>query len=283
MLLQDNRNRTMFTLNCKGRLLIINEPIIMGILNATPDSFYSNSRKTSIDEALRLVEQMLNEGATIIDIGGQSTRPGSQQINNTEELNRVLPIISSIKAHFPEAYISVDTYHSPIAREAVQAGADIINDISGGTLDAAMLSTVASLQVPYVCMHLKGNIETMHAHFAYENVTREVLDFFIQQTEQCRLAGIHDVIIDPGFGFSKSIADNYRLLKELSTFQLLEKPILLGISRKSMIWKALHITPHEALNGTTVLHTLGLLNGATILRAHDVKEAAECISLLQAY
>ncbi len=283
MLLQDNRKLTMFTLNCKGRLLIINEPIVMGIINTTPDSFYSNSRKSSVDEALRTTEQMLKDGAVIVDIGGQSTRPGSEQINSDEELTRILPTIEAVHQHFPEAFISVDTYHSNIAKHAVECGADIVNDISGGWMDDQMLNTVASLHVPFICMHIKGDVSTMHDKTVYENVTREVLDFFIERTAQCKLAGIHDVIIDPGFGFSKTIDNNYHLLKELQAFSILQKPLLLGISRKSMIWKRLHITPDEALNGTTVLHTIGLLNGATILRAHDVKEAVECINLFQSY
>ena len=271
----------MFTLNCKGRLLVIDEPIVMGIVNTTPDSFFENSRKTNTDAVLQTVEQMLKDGAAIIDMGGQSTRPGSEQVGSATELQRVVPFIEAVSKRFPEAFISVDTYHAVVAQAAVEAGAVIVNDISGGKMDEQMLSTVATLKVPYVCMHMKGTPEKMHQNPAYENLTREVLDFFIHQTEQCRLAGIHDVIIDPGFGFGKNIAHNFELLNNLNAFQMLQKPVLLGISRKSTIYKTLGITANEALNGTTVLNTIGLLKGANILRVHDVKEATEAIKLVR--
>lgn len=270
----------MFTLNCKGRLLVIDEPIVMGIVNTTPDSFFENSRKTNTDAVLQTVEQMLKDGAAIIDMGGQSTRPGSEQVGSATELQRVVPFIEAVSKRFPEAFISVDTYHAVVAQAAVEAGAVIVNDISGGKMDEQMLSTVATLKVPYVCMHMKGTPENMHQNPAYENLTREVLDFFIHQTEQCRLAGIHDVIIDPGFGFGKNIAHNFELLNNLNAFQMLQKPVLLGISRKSTIYKTLGVTANEALNGTTVLNTIGLLKGANILRVHDVKEATEAIKLV---
>ena len=272
----------MFTLNCKGKLLIIDKPIVMGIINATPDSFYENSRKLNVDKALQKAEQMLNEGAAILDIGGQSTKPGSQTINATEELERILPIIESIHNTFPEAFISVDTYYSKVAEEAANAGACIVNDVSGGLQDEAMLSTVAALKVPYICMHMKGKQQDMQLNPVYENVTKEVLDFFIIQTAKCKTAGIHDVIIDIGFGFGKTVAHNFQLLKELQLFKMLEKPILIGVSRKNTIYKTLNVTANEALNGTTVLNTIALLNGANILRVHDVKEAVEAIKLVQA-
>lgn len=273
----------MFTLNCKGRLLVIDQPIVMGIINATPDSFYGESRQSTVGAALHKAEQMLKEGATILDIGGQSTKPGSNEINTSVELSRILLIIEAIHHHLPEAFISVDTYYAGVAKKAVEAGATIINDISGGLMDAEMLATAGSLQVPYICMHMKGTPKNMQQHPVYENVTKEILDFFIRQIEKCRLAGIHDVLIDPGFGFGKTIQHNFQLLRELSTFTLLQKPILAGISRKSTVYKPLGITAKEALNGTTVLHSIGLMNGASILRVHDVKEAIETIQLFQYY
>ncbi len=269
----------MFTLNCNGRLLVIDEPIVMGIINATPDSFYSESRQASVDAALAKANQMISEGAVILDIGGQSTRPGSKEVGAEEELNRVIPVIEAIYNRFPETFISIDTYHAIVAEAAVQAGACMVNDIGGGFFDKAMLPTVARLRVPYILMHVKGDASTMHQEPVYVDVTREVLDYFIQRLEDCRNAGINDLIIDPGFGFSKTIEHNFRLLKELDHFHILQKPILLGISRKSTIYKTLGVTADEALNGTTVLHTAGLLKGASILRVHDVKEAVEAVRL----
>jgi dihydropteroate synthase len=273
----------MFTLNCKGKLLTIEKPIVMGIINSTPDSFFEGSRQGTIDAALQKAEQMLEEGATILDIGGQSTRPGSEQISVEEELSRTVPIIHAISKQFREAFISIDTYHSKVAKETVEAGANMVNDISGGTLDEAMLQTVGQLQVPYICMHMKGTPATMQQQAVYENVTKEVLDFFIHQTEKCRLAGINDVVVDLGFGFAKTITHNFQLLRGLSVFKMLEKPLLVGISRKSTIYRTLGISANEALNGTTVLNTLAVQNGASILRVHDVKEAMECIKLVEAY
>jgi dihydropteroate synthase len=255
----------------------------MGILNITPDSFYSQSRSQTTDDALIQVEKMLSEGATFLDIGGQSTRPGSERITAHEEAERVLPVIGSVSKNFPNAFISVDTYYASVAAQAVDAGACMVNDISGGLMDDAMLNTVGSLRVPYVCMHIQGRPETMQENPVYENVTRDVLDFFIHQTENCRLSNINDVIIDPGFGFGKNNTHNFQLLKELSVFKMLEKPILVGVSRKGTIYKTLGITAEEALNGTTVLNTIALLNGANILRVHDVKEAVEAINLLEVY
>jgi dihydropteroate synthase len=245
----------------------------MGILNITPDSFYSGSRMQDTDAALQMASDMLEEGAAILDIGGQSTRPGSVRLLAEEELKRVLPVIESIHKNFPDAFISVDTYQAPVAEQAVAAGASIINDISGGTMDNEMLVTLGRLHVPYVCMHIKGKPETMQHNPVYENVTREVLDFFIHQTEACRLRNINDVIIDPGFGFGKTIQHNFQLLKDLSIFKMLDKPILAGLSRKATIYKTLNITAEESLNGTTVMNTMALLNGANILRVHDVKQA----------
>lgn len=272
----------MFTLNCKGSLLVVDKPLIMGIINVTPDSFYKESRFRGVDIILKQAEKMLNDGAALIDIGAQSTRPGSKEAGIEEELSRLISAIESLYRNFPDAIISVDTYHSKVARVAVGAGAAMVNDISGGNADPAMLTTVGSLHVPYVCMHIRGNPETMHEPMDYENITREVMDYFITKLESCRLAGIHDVIIDPGFGFSKRSFQNFELLKNLSLFKLLQKPMLVGFSRKSTIYKTLGVTAAEALNGTTVLNTISLLNGANILRVHDVKEAAEVIKLVLA-
>ncbi len=272
----------MFTLNCKGRLLVIEKPVVMGILNVTPDSFFSGSRVTEND-ILKKAEQMLHDGATILDIGGQSTRPGSEQIGADEELKRVLPAIELIKKHFPEAFISIDTYHSLVVKEAVAAGASIVNDISGGDLDTKMIDTLAAQKVPFVCMHTKGSPENMQQLANYKNVSKEVLDHFINKIDQCKKHNIHDVIIDPGFGFAKNISQNFQLLQQLSIYKMLERPILVGLSRKSTIYKTLNISADEALNGTTVLHTITLLNGANILRVHDVKEAVEAVKLVCAY
>ena len=273
----------MFSLNCKGKLLAIDKPLVMGIINITPDSFYKGSSQQTNASVLAQATKMINEGAGIIDVGGQSTRPGSERISIKEELQRVLPAIEIILKNFPETIISVDTYQSKVAEECVNAGAAIINDISAGNMDSAMLSTVAKLQVPYICMHMKGTPEDMQQHPTYENVIMEVLDFFIQKVDECRRSGINDVIIDPGFGFGKTIAHNFTLLKELSAFKMLDKPIMAGLSRKSTIYKTLGVTAEEALNGTTVLNTLALQNGANILRVHDVKEAKEVIALWERY
>jgi dihydropteroate synthase len=272
----------MFTLNCKGRLLLIDKPIVMGIINVTPDSFYGGSRRMLLDGVLLQAEKMLNEGATILDIGGQSTRPGSEEVGIEEELTRVVPAIEGIYKRFPESIISVDTYYAKIAAMAIEAGAAIVNDISSGNLDNTMIPTVASLNVPYIAMHMKGTPKTMNQLAEYENIALEVLDFFIKKIEECRVAGIKDVILDVGFGFAKTISHNFTLLKNLSIFQILEKPILAGLSRKASIYKTLGTKPEDALNGTTVLNTIALKNGANILRVHDVKEAMEAIKLIEA-
>ena len=269
----------MLTLNCKGRLLTLEKPLVMGIINTTPDSFYANSRHTALDEIVQTAGHMLEDGATIFDLGGQSTRPGSEQIGASAEIDRVVPAIEAVYRAFPETFISVDTYHAAVAQAAVSAGACIVNDISGGNLDVDMLSTVGALQVPYVCMHMQGNPATMQDNPHYNNVVTEVLDSFIQQVEKCHQAGITDVIIDPGFGFGKTITHNFQLLKNLRALELLHCPILVGISRKSTIYKTLNISAAEALNGTTVLNTIGLMHGAQILRVHDVREAREAIEL----
>jgi len=271
----------MFTLNCKGKLLVAGEPLVMGIINATPDSFYGGSRFSGIDKILSQAEKMIIEGADIIDIGGQSTRPGSEQVSEDEELKRVIGAIEAIHQTFPGAIVSIDTFYSTVAKNCVTAGAGMVNDISAGTLDKEMISTVASLGVPYVAMHIKGTPQTMQQEASYDNPIREILDFFIQKKDECKKAGIRDVIIDPGFGFGKTINQNFELLKNLSIFKMLDAPILAGISRKSSIYKTLNISIEEALNGTTVLNTIALINGANILRVHDVKEAKEVVTLFR--
>jgi len=270
----------MYTLNCKGRLLVIDKPLVMGIINTTPDSFYEGSRFMGASGVLKQAEEMLKAGADILDIGGQSTRPNSTTVSAGEELQRVTGAIESLHYNFPEAVISIDTYYARVAAEAVAAGASIVNDVSAGLVDADIIPTTGKLRVPYICTHIKGTPATMQQHATYDNVTREVLDFFIKKTAECHQAGITDVIIDPGFGFAKTPAHNFTLLKNLALLKMLDKPILVGISRKSSVWKTLGITPQEALNGTTVLNTIGLLNGAHILRVHDVKEAKEAITLV---
>ena len=273
----------MFTLNCKGKILVIDEPIVMGIINVTPDSFYPGSRSGAIDDILSRANQMIQDGATILDIGGQSTRPNSDQVSVDEELKRVMPAIEAIHKNFPHQIISIDTFYARVATEAVQAGASIINDISGGTLDEDLLSTVAKLKTPYVLMHMLGKPQTMQQNPEYENVTLDVFDFLNFKIADLVKLGIHDIIIDVGFGFGKTAAHNFQLLRELSYFTQLKKPLVVGLSRKATIYKTLGIGPEEALNGTTVMHTLALLNGADILRVHDVKEAVQAIKLFMEY
>lgn len=273
----------MFTLNCRGKIIVIDQPLVMGILNATPDSFYKGHLSKQQDELLVLIKQIVDDGADIIDVGGQSTKPGSERIAAAAEIKRVLPVIELIKKHFSETIISIDTYSSEVAIAAVNAGASIVNDISSGDMDAAMITTVAALKTPYICMHMQGTPQTMQQQPQYNNVVTEVLDYFIAKTAACHNAGITDVIIDPGFGFGKTIAHNFTLLKNLQAFAMLNKPVLAGLSRKSTIYKTLNTTADNALNGTTVLNTLALQNGAAILRVHDVKEAKEAITLFEAY
>lgn len=273
----------MFTLDCKGRLLKLDHPVVMGIINITPDSFYSGSRQQDIDVMLKKAEQMLRDGATILDIGGQSTRPGSKKITADEELERIVEPIRAARQYFPEAFISIDTFYSRVAAEAVAAGADIINDISAGSMDAGMTETAALLKVPYVLMHMKGNPQTMQQRPEYSHAADEVFDFLKQKKEELSSAGIKDIIIDPGFGFGKTIRHNFELLHVLALFRQLDSPLLVGLSRKSTIYKTLGVTADEALNGTTVLNTIALMNGASILRVHDVKEAKEAITLFKEY
>lgn len=273
----------MFTLNCKGKLLVIDQPIVMGIINTTPDSFYSGSRLNMIDQVLSRAEIMIKEGATILDIGGQSTRPQSQQIDAEEELQRVLPAIEAIHKNFPEQLISIDTFYSVVAKEAVNAGASIVNDVSAGSMDADLLSTVADLKVPYVLMHMLDKPQTMQQNPQYNNATLEVFDFLHFKLAELIKLGIVDIVVDVGFGFGKTASHNFQLLRELSFFQELKRPVMVGLSRKATIYKTLQVTPEEALSGTTVMHTLALVNGANILRVHDVKEAVQAVRLFMEF
>lgn len=273
----------MYTLNCKGKLLVMDKPWVMGIINATPDSFFEGHLNKGIDGILELAAKMISEGATILDIGGQSTRPGSKRVEASEEIERVIPVIENILKQHPDVLISIDTYYSKVANAAVGAGAAIVNDISAGNMDNGMIPAVGQLKVPYICMHMQGTPDTMQQHPKYENVITAVLDFFIQKVEECKKAGINDIILDPGFGFGKTINHNFQLLKNLPVFKMLDLPILAGISRKSTIYKTLGIDVSEALNGTTVLNTIALMNGASVLRVHDVKEAKEAVDLFEAY
>lgn len=271
------------TINCQGQLVDLSTPAVMGILNFTPDSFYDGGYYQNEKQALIQVEKMLTDGATFIDIGGQSTRPGAAELTSDEEAARVVPLIQSILKEFPQTLISIDTFHSQVARKAVEAGAVMVNDISGGNLDKKMMETVAQLQVPYIMMHMRGTPKTMQSLTDYKDLIGEITSYFSEKIDLARSLGINDVIIDPGFGFAKTIAQNFELLKNLSLFKITGVPLLMGVSRKSSIYKVLKTTPDQALNGTTVLNTIALLNGANILRVHDVKEARECIELIKYY
>lgn len=265
----------------KDRLYEPRFPMVMGILNATPDSFHAGSR-VDVDGALRLAERMLDEGASILDIGGASSRPGAEEIGEAEEMKRVLPVIEAIAARFPGALLSIDTFHARVAQEAVATGARMVNDISAGTFDNKMLATVAELGVPYVAMHMKGTPRTMQVDPSYPNVVAEVTHYLSERLNSAHSAGIADVIIDPGFGFGKTAAHNYALLRSLAHLTALGVPVLVGLSRKRMINEVLGTAPADALNGTTVLNTIALISGASILRVHDVRESVECVDLVRA-
>jgi dihydropteroate synthase len=268
-----------FTLNCKGKLLTMDAPIVMAILNTTPDSFFDGGKYNHEAAILHQVERQLKDGATIIDIGGMSTRPNAELISEEEELKRVIEPIKSIHQHFPEAILSIDTFRSKVAEEAVLHGVSIINDISGGTEDERIFEVAAKYTSALILMHKQGSIQTIHQKQKYENLLVDILDFFIAQTAKAKEFGIKDVIIDVGFGFSKTIEQNYSLLKNLRIFEQLEKPILVGLSRKSMLYKLLNTTAENALNATTIVNTIALQNGASVLRVHDVKEAMECVKI----
>lgn len=268
------------TLNVGGKLIDLSIPLVMGILNNTPDSFYDGSKHHNLKNLCERAELMLAEGATFLDIGGYSTRPNAEDISEKEELKRVVPLIKEIVKRFPEANISIDTFRAEVAKAAVEEGAGMINDISGGRLDEKMFETVARLKVPYILMHSRGTPQTMAGLTDYENIIEEIMDYFQYRIRLLTEMGCKDIVLDLGFGFAKTLVQNYFLLRHLSTFKSLNYPILVGISRKSMIFKKLGITPAESLNGTTALNTMALMNGAAILRVHDVKQAKEVIHLI---
>lgn len=267
------------TINCAGQLLHLGTPRIMGIINATPDSFFAGSRHQRTDDILRTAEQMLTEGADMLDIGGMSSRPGADIITVAEELQRVLPAIEAIHTAFPQAILSIDTVHAEVARQAVAAGAGIVNDVSAGRIDPAMYATVAALSVPYILMHSRGTPANMQQLTHYDDVVQDVVDFFTHELHTLRNLGVKDVVIDPGFGFGKTLTQNYDLLRQLHVFQILGVPVLAGVSRKSMIYKLLDTTPEASLNGTSVLHWVALEQGARLLRVHDVKPAREVVQI----
>ncbi len=266
----------MFYLNCKGTLFNLNRPVVMGIINCTPDSFYAGNRFLG-EDIVKVAGKHIEEGAAILDIGGQSTRPGSISITEKEELVRVTDAIKYIHEAFPDTILSVDTYYGSVAAAAIEAGAHIINDVSAGAIDTSIIDVAASYKAPYVLMHMQGTPGNMQAHPQYKDVVAEILEFFIKKTAHCRSRGIEDIIIDPGFGFGKTLAHNYTLLSGLEAFHILECPLLAGVSRKSMIQKLLGVDAAQALNGTTILNTHAIEKGAKILRVHDVREAVEVI------
>lgn len=277
--MQNTAFSTNITLNIGGRLLEIRHPLLMGILNVTPDSFFDGGRYTDQKQILERVESLYRDGATFIDLGGYSSRPGAKDISTDDELGRVLPAIKSIVKHFPEVILSIDTFRSEVARAAVSEGVALVNDISGGSLDPKMIGTVAELGVPYIFMHMKGSPQTMNQMPNYDHMMKEIISYFHQKLASMREAGLKDIIIDPGFGFAKTREQNFHLLDHLDLLQMFGVPILAGLSRKSMVWKTLDVQPEEALNGTTVLNTIALMKGANILRVHDVKEGMQLIRL----
>ena len=268
-------------INCKGKLIDLTTPKVMGILNTTPDSFYEGSRIGNVQDALRKAEQMLSEGADFLDIGGMSTRPGAEILSEGEELKRVIPVIESVLKNFPDTIISIDTYRSKVAKEAINSGAAIVNDISAGSLDSGLFKTVSELQVPYILMHMQGNPQNMQINPVYENVVVEVNQFFASKISELRNLGINDIIIDPGFGFGKTLEHNYILLKNLDLIGYDEFPVLSGMSRKSMIKNLLNVNEEDALSGTIALNMYALQKGAKILRVHDVKAAKQTIKIYQ--
>jgi dihydropteroate synthase len=271
----------MSTINCKGTLINLSTPKVMGVVNVTPDSFFDGGKLTDADAVVFQVEKMLQEGATFIDLGGYSSKPGAEFVSETEELNRVIPVVKLLVEKFPDILLSIDTFRSEVAKQAIENGAALINDISAGLLDEKMLETVAKLQVPYIMMHMKGTPQTMQSLANYDDLLKEMNYYFSERIAKARRFGLNDIIIDPGFGFAKTLEHNYELLQNLELLQFHDLPILAGISRKSMIYKALETSPEEALNGTTFLHAFCLQKGANILRVHDVKEAVECVKLMR--
>lgn len=270
-----------YTLKTKGKVIDLSSPKVMAILNLTPDSFYSNSRAANLNEALHRTSEFLKAGANFIDLGAYSSRPGAIHISEEEELNRLIPVVEAITKEFPEALLSIDTFRAKVAETAIHAGAHIVNDISAGSLDEAMFDTVAKLNVPYIMMHMKGNPQNMQENPTYESIAIEVTNYFSDKITEIQQKGVNDIIIDPGFGFAKTIDHNYELLQKMEVLNSLELPILVGFSRKSMITKVLQNKSADALNGTSILNTIALTKGASILRVHDVKEAVECITLVE--
>ena len=267
------------TINCKGKLIDLSSPKVMGILNITPDSFYDGGTHKNENAVLTHVEQMLNEGATFIDVGAYSSRPNADHVSEADEIKRILPIVKLILKTFPKTLLSIDTFRSEVAKQCIEAGACMINDISAGKLDEHMLKTIANLHVPYIMMHMRGTPQTMQQQTEYDNLVKDILFYFSERIAVAKAAGIVDIIVDPGFGFAKNLEQNFELLNKLELFKMIEKPLLVGVSRKSMIYKTLETSAKEALNGTSVLNTVALQKGASILRVHDVKEAMECVKL----
>ncbi len=269
------------TINCKGQLIDLSTPKIMGILNVTPNSFYDGGKFTLSENGLSQVGKMLDEGATFIDIGAYSSKPNAEFVSEEEERSRILPVVQGILKQFPDALLSIDTFRSGIAAVCIENGAAIINDISAGNLDEKMMEVISKYNVPYIMMHMRGTPQTMQSQTNYENIIKEMLFYFSEKVNKARSLGINDLIVDPGFGFAKTLEQNYEVLQNLELFQMLDLPLLAGISRKSMVYKPLGLTANEALNGTTVLNTIALTKGANILRVHDVKEAVECVKLFE--
>lgn len=267
------------TINCKGHLIDLSVPKVMGILNVTPNSFFDGGKYNSDSEILPRVEKMLLDGATFIDIGAYSSKPSAEFVSEKEELERIIPAVELILKNFPEALLSIDTFRSEVAKACIENGAAIINDIAAGNLDDKMFEVIAKYNVPYIMMHMRGTPQTMQSLTHYDDIVKEMLFYFSEKINKARSLGINDLIIDPGFGFAKTIEQNYQVMQKMELFQMLELPLLIGISRKSMIYKALNTNPEEALNGTTVLNTIALTKGASILRVHDVKEAVECVQI----
>ncbi|MFD1063965.1 dihydropteroate synthase [Winogradskyella litorisediminis] len=269
------------TINCKGQLIDLSQPKVMAVLNVTPDSFYDGGSYKDENSILYQVEKHLYAGATFIDVGGYSSRPGADFVSEDEEFKRVVPVVELILKHFPESLISIDTFRSEVAKQTIEAGAAIINDISAGKLDEKMIETVGNLGVPYIMMHMRGNPKTMQKQTDYQDLIKDINFYFAEQIALAHKAKINDIIIDPGFGFAKTLEQNFKILNKLNLLKIADKPILAGVSRKSMIYKTLNTSAKEALNGTTALNMIALQNGASILRVHDVKEAVECVSLYQ--
>lgn len=280
-MLQDTFFETKNTLNCRGKIINLSSPVVMGVINVGPNSFYDGGKYHSSWDIIKQAGKLLDEGATILDLGAVSTRPGASLIASAEEKKFLMPALQTLVKEFPEVILSVDTYNADTAREAVECGAHMINDISAGEFDAQMFEVVARLQVPYVIMHIKGTPATMQQNPVYGDVVKEVAEYFARKVYRLRELGVHDIILDPGFGFAKSLEDNYRLLNKLDYFKIFELPLLVGVSRKSMVNKVLGTNPQKALNGTTVLNTVALQKGAGILRVHDALEAAQAIKIIR--